>query len=95
MKQIFIPLKVAFWVAVAYLPLALDNVITDFMINSCEVGSECLDYSMPLIVKIGIVGFAARLLLWPLAAWQLGGRWIWLRFRSSNLSQPAPCSKNA
>lgn len=85
MKPIFILFKVVLWLAVAYLPLALNYEITDFMVNTCKVGSECLNHAMPLIVQIGMVGLAARILLWPLATWHLGGRWLWLRLRSSDV----------
>ena len=69
-------LKVVFWLAVASIPLAIDYVVTGFMVNGCMPGSECLRYSMPLIADIGLVGWAARALLWPLCVWFLGGRWL-------------------
>ena len=82
MKRVLLVLKVAIWLGVAYLPLALDKEVTDFMVNSCTVGSECLNYTMPLIVQIEIVSLAARILLWPLAAWNLVGCWLLRYFRT-------------
>jgi hypothetical protein len=73
---------VIFWLAIAYIPLALNRVVIDFMVTKCMVGSECLNYAMPLIVNIQLVDWAACILLWPLAAWNLGGLWLWRRWRT-------------
>jgi hypothetical protein len=82
MKRVFLVVQVVFWLAVAYLPLALDREVASFMVNGCMPGSGCLNQAMPLIVQIGLVGWAARILLWPLVIWHLGGGWLWRRFRS-------------
>ena len=78
-------LKIVFWLSVAYIPMALDYETTEFMANQCMVGSECLKLTMPLIVQIGIVGWGARALLWPLAAWHLGGAWLCQKYIYSRL----------
>jgi len=88
MKKILFVLQTAFWCAVAYIPLAIDYEITDFMVTkNCMPGSDCLRMAMPLIVQIALVGWAARVLLWPLAAWHLGGGWLLRRYRASRLPQ--------
>jgi len=86
-KHLLFVLEAVFWLAVAYIPLALEREVTDFMINrNCMPGSECLKAAMPLIVQVGLVDWAARILLWPLAAWNLGGRWLWQRLREWRLT---------
>ncbi|SRR6266513_2474038 len=83
MKHALLVLRMIFWLAVAYIPLAIDREIANYMVNrGCMPGTECLTQVMPLIVQVGLVGWAARLLLWPLAAWHLGGAWLWGHFRS-------------
>ncbi|HEU4776670.1 MAG TPA: hypothetical protein VFS95_07565 [Telluria sp.] len=82
MQRFSFALRIIFWLAVAYLPLAIDREITAFMVDQrCMPGSECLKLAMPLIVQLGLVGWAARVLLWPLAFWHLGGSWLWKNFR--------------
>jgi len=88
-------LNAMFWLAVACIPLAIHHEVVSFMVNNCMPGSECLNQAMPLIVQIGLVSWAARILLWPLAAWNLGGRWLWLRFRSGRWAQADMSSNNA
>jgi hypothetical protein len=87
MRYALLTFNVAFWLAVAYLPLAISQEVTDFMVNTCMVGSECLNYAMPLIIQIGLVDWAARILLWPLVAWHLGGHWLWQHFRHGTCQQ--------
>ncbi|WP_133156404.1 hypothetical protein [Hydrogenophaga pseudoflava] len=85
MKHLLAAMLCVFWLAVAYLPLALDREVTNFMVErNCMPGSDCLAMAMPLIIQVGLVGWAARVLLWPLAAWNLGGRWLWSRIRKSS-----------
>ena len=84
MRYVSAALRVAYWVAIVVLPLLLDRAALEAMTDGgCGLGSECLRWSMPLIVQVGLVGLAARILLWPLVAWNLGGRWLWMRWRAS------------
>lgn len=74
-------LNVAYWLAVACIPLAIEHEVTQFMVNRpCMPNSACLELAMPLIVQVVMVAWAARALLWPLAAWNLGGRWLWRKY---------------
>ncbi len=87
MKSVFVGLRVIFWLVVAALPLAIDRQISDFMIErNCMPGTRCLEYAMPLIVQVTMLGWFARVLLWPLALWHLGGRWLWQRYRHTRLA---------
>lgn len=76
MKVLILLLRVIFFAAIAGIPVATDRAITDFMLAGCMPGSTCLSQVMPLVVNIGIVNWVAYALLWPLAAWFLGGRWL-------------------
>jgi hypothetical protein len=63
--------------------LALDDGITDFMVNrNCMPGTDCLKMATPLFMDIWMLDWIARILLWPLATWNLGGRWLWWRLRA-------------
>lgn len=75
-KAAALALRALFFIAVAAIPVAINQVTTDFMIEGCMPGTQCLTEAMPLIVNIGLVKWAAYLLLWPLSAWFLGGRWV-------------------
>ena len=75
-KATALALRVFFFIAIAAIPVAIDHVTTNFMINGCMPGTQCLTEAMPLIVNVGMVNWAAYLLLWPLSAWFLGGRWL-------------------
>jgi hypothetical protein len=81
-KSVVLTLRTIFWLAVGGLPIAIDHVVTAFMLNGCMPGSQCLTHAMPLIVDIGLVGWFARALLWPLAAWFLGGRWLFMYYQT-------------
>jgi hypothetical protein len=82
MRRAVLILQVVFWLGVAYIPLAIEREITDFMVSrGCMPGTECLNQLMPLLVQINLVGWAARVLLWPLSIWHLGGAWLWHRYR--------------
>ena len=83
-------LKATFWMAIAGIPVAIDRVITDFMVTGCMPGSECLKWAMPLIVNVGLVNWVAYALLWPLSAWFLGGSWIVARVRKRWAYEPIP-----
>ena len=95
MKRALYVLSLVFWLAVAYIPLAIDHEITDFMVKQCMPGSQCLTMAAPLIVQIGLVGWGARLLLWPLAAWHLGGAWVWRRLSVARSSRASLEKTNA
>lgn len=57
--------------------------VTDFMLDRHYMpGSQCLSFAMPLIVDVLLLDWIARVLLWPLAAWHLGGGWLWRRFQA-------------
>lgn len=75
-KSLVLLFRLIFFAAIAGIPVATDRAITDFMLAGCMPGSKCINQVMPLIVNIGIVNWAAYALLWPLAAWFLGGRWL-------------------
>jgi len=75
--------RVIFFAAIAGIPVATDRAITDFMLAGCMPGSKCISQVMPLVVNIGIVNWAAYALLWPLAVWFLGGRWLVTRLWAS------------
>ena len=96
MRHVLLVLRVGFWLAVAYIPIALEREVTDFMVNrNCMPGSDCLKMTMPLIVQIGLVSWAARILLWPLTVWNLGGRWLWRRLRSNSSSHLGRAARDA
>lgn len=80
-KSVVLTLRVVFWLAVASLPVAIDHVVTLFIVNRCMPGSECLTHAMPLIVDIGLIAWFARVLLWPLCVWFLGGRWLFTKYQ--------------
>ena len=82
MNWLWRTLLVIFWLAVACIPLALNRVVVDFMVARCMPGSECLTHAMPLIINVTLVDWAARILLWPLSLWNLGGAWLWRRWRT-------------
>jgi len=83
MRYVTSILRAVYWVAVAVLPLFLHRAALEAMTDGgCGVGSECFHWSEPLMAQVGLVGIAARTLLWPLAAWNLGGRWLWKRWRA-------------
>lgn len=82
-------LRLMFWMAVASIPLAIDYEVRDFMVNQCMPGSQCLAMVAPLIVQIGLIGWATRVLLWPIAAWHLGGSWIWRRLSGGRSTRAA------
>ena len=95
-RHVLLSLEVLFWLAIAYIPLALEREVTDFMVNrNCMPGSDCLKIAMPLIVQIGLVDWAARILLWPLAAWNLGGRWLWQRLRGNSTREVSSEARDA
>jgi hypothetical protein len=75
--------RVVFFAAIAAIPVATDRTVADFMLARCMPGSGCSKQVMPLLVNIGIVTWAAYALLWPLAAWFLGGRWLVTRLMAS------------
>ena len=79
LRALVLLLGVLLWLAVAGIPVAIDHVITAFMVERCLPGSDCLWNAMPLIVNVNIVNWCAYALLWPLSAWFLGGRWIVVR----------------
>jgi hypothetical protein len=76
-------LRVVFFAAIAAIPVATDRIVADFMLANCMPGSGCIKQVMPLVVNIGIVTWAAYALLWPLAAWFLGGKWLVMRLMAS------------
>ena len=78
-RAVVLLLRVLLWLTVAGIPVAIDHVITAFMVERCLPGSDCLKNAMPLIVNVGVVNLCAYALLWPLSAWFLGGRWIVVR----------------
>ena len=80
MNKALFTVKVIYWCLVAYLPIAIDMEITNYMVTKCGIGSECLNHTMPLFIELWLINWAAKLLLWPVAAWNLGGKYIWLKF---------------
>ena len=86
-NSVILGLRTAFWLGVASVPIAIDLVITNFMVEHCMPGSECLAQVMPLIVNIGLINWIAYALLWPLSAWFLGGRWLLAYWRSRLLEK--------
>jgi hypothetical protein len=85
MTWLFRVFQVIFWLSVAFIPLVLDRVVTDFVVAKCMPGSECLSHVMPLLVNIGLISLVARLLLWPLVIWNLVGAWLWRRWRTHKI----------
>jgi hypothetical protein len=83
MRRFTLGLGIVFWLAVAALPMVLDQQVTDFMLErNCMPGTECLRLAMPLIAQVEVVAWGARMLLWPVAIWNLGGRWLWRQARA-------------
>jgi hypothetical protein len=74
--------RALFWVAIALLPLLMiKSSLASMTDGGCWPGSACFQWSEPLIKQVDLMGLVARVLLWPLALWNLGGRWLWRRLR--------------
>lgn len=91
-KIFVLVLRVIFFTAIAGIPVATDRAITDFMLAGCMPGSGCINQVMPLVVNIGVVNWAAYALLWPLAAWFLGGKWLVTRLWAIRRNRLPPAS---
>lgn len=76
-KTLTVISKYIFWLSVGLLPAAIDYTTTKFMTDKCLPFSECLIYTMPLIADVRLISLIARLLLWPLCFWFLGGKWLY------------------
>ena len=82
MKTTLVAVRSLFWLVLALLPLAIDREVTSFMVNDgCMPGSQCLSHAMPLIVQIELISLVARVIIWPVAIWHLGGKWLLLKLR--------------
>jgi len=96
MKYFLFTLKTAYWLAVAYLPLALEEELIEFTLWAIKnPGAECSKFCVPLITNIMLLSWASRILLWPLAAWHLGGAWLWRRYHSRHTVVPVIEAKDA
>ena len=87
MKYPVVVLRKAYWIALGFVPLLLlPSFLSSNTDGGCWPGTSC--WSQPLANEAAFVGFVARVLIWPLVAWNLGGRWLWCRLREKGAHEP-------
>ena len=96
MNRIILLIRVVYWLVLAGLAYALQYQSVDFM--AWAIGNpdaECLITGVPYMINVGLFSWAFMLLVWPLAAWNLGGRFLWGRYKSYKQSSASNGAGNA
>jgi hypothetical protein len=82
MNIVFLLLRVTYWCLLASLPFVLQSQYVDFVLWGIkQPEAECLQTGIPFVMHVEIFSWALMLLLWPLVFWNLGGNYLWVRFK--------------
>ncbi len=96
MNRIFLLLRVVYWGAIAYLPFVLQEQYVDFTLWAIgHPKAECLKTGVPFVTNVQLFCWILMLLLWPLVAWNLGGKFLWERFKLRKQEATASGLKDA
>ncbi len=96
MNAIWLLLRILYWGAIACLPFVLQNLYVDFVLwGISNPNAECLKTGVPFITSVQLFSWVLMLLLWPLVAWNLGGRLLWERFKLRKHMSTGTGHKNA
>jgi hypothetical protein len=96
MNRILLLIRVVYWLVLAGLAHALQYQSVDFMAWAISnPDAECLKNGVPYMINVGLFSWAFMLLVWPLAAWNLGGRFLWGRYKSHMQSSASHGAGNA
>jgi hypothetical protein len=96
MNRTLLLMRVVYWVVIASLPYALQYQGVDFTLWAIgNPNAECLKTAVPYMINVGLFSWAFMLLLWPLAAWNLGGRFLWERYKAHKQSSASNGAGNA
>nr|CAS02587.1 putative integron gene cassette protein [uncultured bacterium]CAS02603.1 putative integron gene cassette protein [uncultured bacterium] len=80
----FMPtVKKLYWLLLSALPFALPLLsITAIERTGCGFFTDCFIEFLPVANMLAIFSAVMAVIIWPVCAWQLGGRQLWQRWRN-------------
>ena len=70
-------LKTLWWVALAYVPVAILRVVSRLYAEiGCPPQGDCYLPGTSTAFELEFLAFAVAALVWPVCFWFLGGRWL-------------------